>query len=44
MDLAMIFKVAVLAILRNKTRSLLTCVGIIVGIAVLAIGKGGDLL
>lgn len=44
MNLGMIFKVAILAILRNKTRSLLTCVGIIVGIAaviaVLAIGKG----
>ena len=42
----MIFKVAVLAILRNKTRSLLTCLGIIVGIAaviaVLAIGKGAS--
>ena len=46
MNLAMIFKVAVLAILRNKTRSLLTCIGIIVGIAaviaVLAIGKGAQ--
>ena len=42
----MIFKVAILAILRNKTRSLLTCLGIIVGIAaviaVLAIGKGAS--
>jgi len=42
----MIFKVAILAILRNKTRSLLTCIGIIVGIAaviaVLAIGKGAQ--
>ncbi|MBO7721412.1 MAG: ABC transporter permease [Kiritimatiellae bacterium] len=42
----MVFKVAVLAILRNKTRSLLTCLGIIVGIAaviaVLAIGKGAS--
>ena len=42
----MIFKVAVLAILRNKTRALLTCLGIIVGIAaviaVLAIGKGAS--
>jgi len=42
----MIFKVALLAILRNKTRSLLTCLGIIVGIAaviaVLAIGKGAQ--
>lgn len=40
----MIFKVALLAILRNKTRSFLTCIGIIVGIAaviaVLAIGEG----
>ena len=46
MNLAMIFKVAVLAILRNKTRSLLTCIGIIVGIAaviaVMAIGKGAQ--
>ena len=46
MNLAMIFKVAILAILRNKTRSLLTCIGIIVGIAaviaVLAIGKGAS--
>ena len=46
MNLAMIFKVAVLAILRNKTRALLTCLGIIVGIAaviaVLAIGKGAS--
>ena len=42
----MIFRVAILAILRNKTRSLLTCIGIIVGIAaviaVLAIGKGAQ--
>ena len=42
----MIFKVAILAILRNKTRALLTCLGIIVGIAaviaVLAIGKGAS--
>ena len=42
----MIFKVALLAIFRNKTRSLLTCIGIIVGIAaviaVLAIGKGAQ--
>ena len=42
MNLMMIFKVALLAISRNKTRSLLTCLGIIVGIAaviaVLAIG------
>ncbi len=46
MNLTMIFKVAILAILRNKTRSLLTCIGIIVGIAaviaVLAIGKGAS--
>ena len=46
MNFGMIFKVAVLAILRNKTRSLLTCLGIIVGIAaviaVLAIGKGAS--
>ena len=46
MNFAMIFKVATLAILRNKTRSLLTCIGIIVGIAaviaVMAIGKGAS--
>ena len=46
MNFGMIFKVAVLAILRNKTRALLTCIGIIVGIAaviaVLAIGKGAS--
>ena len=46
MNPSMIFKVALLAILRNKTRSLLTCIGIIVGIAaviaVLAIGKGAS--
>ncbi|MBQ3289526.1 MAG: ABC transporter permease [Kiritimatiellae bacterium] len=46
MNFVMIFKVAILAILRNKTRSLLTCLGIIVGIAaviaVLAIGKGAS--
>ena len=46
MNLWMILKVSVLAILRNKTRSLLTCIGIIVGIAaviaVLAIGKGAS--
>ena len=46
MNFTMIFKVAVLAILRNKTRALLTCLGIIVGIAaviaVLAIGKGAS--
>jgi len=44
--IGMINKVALLAILRNKTRSLLTCIGIIVGIAaviaVLAIGKGAS--
>ena len=48
MNIAMIFKVAILAILRNKTRSLLTCIGIIVGIAaviaVLAIGKGASVM
>ena len=42
----MIFKVSLYAIMRNKTRSLLTCIGIIVGIAaviaVLAIGKGAS--
>ncbi len=46
MNFVMIFKVAILAILRNKTRSLLTCIGIIVGIAaviaVMAIGKGAS--
>ncbi len=46
MNLMMIFKVSLLAILRNKTRSILTCIGIIVGIAaviaVLAIGKGAS--
>ncbi len=46
MNFWMIFKVAILAILRNKTRSLLTCLGIIVGIAaviaVMAIGKGAQ--
>ena len=46
MNFSMIFKVAILAILRNKTRALLTCLGIIVGIAaviaVLAIGKGAS--
>ena len=46
MNFVMIFKVALLAILRNKTRSFLTCIGIIVGIAaviaVLAIGKGAS--
>lgn len=48
MNVAMIFKVAIFAILRNKTRSLLTCIGIIVGIAaviaVLAIGKGASVM
>jgi len=42
----MIVKVAVFAILRNKTRAFLTCLGIIAGIAaviiVLAIGKGSQ--
>ncbi len=46
MNLVMIFKVAIIAILRNKTRSLLTCLGIIVGIAaviaVMAIGRGAS--
>ena len=46
MNFGMIFKVALFAIMRNKTRSLLTCLGIIVGIAaviaVLAIGKGAS--
>ena len=46
MDFWMIFKVSILAIARNKTRSILTCIGIIVGIAaviaVLAIGKGAS--
>ena len=46
MNFGMIFKVAVLALLRNKTRSLLTMLGIVVGIAaviaVLAIGKGAQ--
>ena len=46
MNVTMIVKVAVLAILRNKTRSFLTCLGIIAGIAaviiVLAIGKGSQ--
>ncbi|HBO98877.1 MAG TPA: multidrug ABC transporter substrate-binding protein [Verrucomicrobia bacterium] len=48
MNIGMIFKVAVRAILRNKTRSLLTCLGIIVGIAaviaVMAIGQGAQAL
>ena len=42
----MVLKVALRAILRNKTRSLLTCLGIIVGIAaviaVMAIGQGAQ--
>ena len=42
----MIFRVALRAIFRNKTRSLLTCLGIIVGIAaviaVMAIGRGAQ--
>jgi len=46
MNLLMIFKVAVRAIWRNKTRSSLTMLGIIFGIAavivVLAIGKGAS--
>ena len=46
MNLLTICKVALKAIARNKTRSLLTCLGIIVGIAaviaVLAIGKGAS--
>ncbi len=46
MNFGMILKVALRAIARNKTRSLLTCLGIIVGIAaviaVLAIGKGAS--
>lgn len=48
MNIGMVFKVAVRAILRNKTRSLLTCLGIIVGIAaviaVMAIGQGAQAL
>ena len=46
MNPTMIVKVAVLAILRNKTRAFLTCLGISAGIAaviiVLAIGKGSQ--
>ena len=46
MSFWMIFKVAIRAIARNKTRSLLTCLGIIVGIAaviaVMAIGQGAQ--
>ena len=46
MNFGMIFKVALRAILLNKTRSLLTCLGIIVGIAaviaVMAIGQGAQ--
>ena len=48
MSMWMIFKVAVRAIFRNKTRSLLTCLGIIVGIAaviaVMAIGQGAQMM
>lgn len=48
MNFAMILKVALFAILRNKMRSFLTCIGIIVGIAaviaVLAIGKGASVM
>ena len=46
MNLGMIFRVALRAIGRNKTRSVLTCIGIIVGIAavicVMAIGRGAQ--
>ncbi len=46
MNFGMIFKVALRAISRNKTRSILTCIGIIVGIAaviaVMAIGQGAQ--
>ncbi len=46
MNFWMIFKVSARAIARNKTRSLLTCLGIIVGIAaviaVMAIGQGAQ--
>ena len=46
MNFVMIFKVAMRAILLNKTRALLTCLGIIVGIAaviaVMAIGQGAQ--
>ena len=46
MNAAMVSKVALRAIFRNKTRSLLTCLGIIVGIAaviaVMAIGQGAQ--
>jgi len=45
-NLWMIFRVAARAIARNKTRSVLTCIGIIVGIAavicVMAIGQGAQ--
>ena len=44
MNIAMIFRVALLAIMRNKTRSLLTCLGIGIGIVAvilaMAIGEG----
>ena len=47
MNVFMIFRVAVRAIWRNKTRSALTMLGIIFGIAavivVLAIGRGASL-
>ena len=46
MNAGMVSKVAVRAILRNKTRAMLTCLGIIVGIAaviaVMAIGQGAQ--
>ncbi len=46
MNMMMIFRVAIRAIGRNKTRSVLTCIGIIVGIAaviaVMAIGQGAQ--
>ena len=46
MNFGMIFRVAARAIARNKTRSVLTCIGIIVGIAaviaVMAIGQGAQ--
>ena len=45
MNLGMIFKVAILAILRNKTRALLTCIGIIVGAVVaLAVAIVGNII
>ena len=46
MSILMIFRVALRALWRNKVRSLLTALGIIVGIAaviaVVAIGQGAD--